>query len=122
MARQANWVFPAESGVVPDSRALLAERLEDVPPEALEVVLLLASELVTNAVQHGLGPVDVHAMWDAKGVHVEVGDQSPGRPVLKAVDPEALSGRGLILVDGLSSAWGVLGTTTGKVVWFTVDL
>jgi anti-sigma regulatory factor (Ser/Thr protein kinase) len=122
MARQAKWVFPAESGAVPDSRALLAERLQDVPQEALEVVLLLASELVTNAVRHGAGPVAVHVTWDAEGVHVEVADQSPGLPVLRAVDPEAISGRGLILVDGLSSGWGVLGNTRGKIVWFTVDL
>ena len=49
----------------------------------------------------------------------EAEDQSPQWPVVQAMDRDALKGRGLILVDGLSSGWGVLAQETGKSVWFT---
>ena len=76
---------------------------------------------MTNAVHHGVGPVGVHVAWGDGDVRVEVEDQSPGWPVVQAIDPEALNGRGLTLVEGLSSGWGVLAGGPGKDVWFTLD-
>ena len=117
--RRADWEFAAEATSIAQARTLIAQRLHDLPVKSLEVVLLLASELVTNAVRHGVGPVGVHLVWGDGGVRVEVEDQSPGWPVVQAMDPDALSGRGLTLVEGLSSGWGVLAGGTGKAVWFT---
>ena len=119
--RRADWVFAAEARSIAQARALTRQMLHDLPVETLEVVLLLTSELVTNAVRHGAGPMGVHVVWDDGGVRVEVEDQSPERPVVQATDPDALDGRGLLLVDGLSSGWGVLAGRTGKIVWFTLD-
>jgi len=119
--RRADWVFEAEARSVPQVRTLIAQTLHDLPPESLEVVLLLTSELVTNAVRHGTGPVGVALAWGDGGVRVEVEDQSHEWPVVQAMDRDALNGRGLILVDGLSRGWGVLAGGTGKTVWFTLD-
>lgn len=119
--QRADWVFAAEATSIAQARTLIAQRLIDLPGESLEVVLLLISELVTNAVHHGAGPVGVHVAWGGGDVRVEVSDQSPGWPVVQAIDREALDGRGLILVDGLSSGWGVLAVGIGKTVWFTLD-
>jgi anti-sigma regulatory factor (Ser/Thr protein kinase) len=119
--RRADWVFAAEAQSVTQARTLIAVRLHDLPAESSEVVLLLTSEFVTNAVRHGTGPVGVHVAWGSGGVRVEVEDQSPGRPVVPAIDPDALNGRGLILVKSLFSGWGVLRGGTGKTVWFTLD-
>lgn len=116
---QADWVFAAEPRSVGRARRMVAHRLHDVPDEALDVVLLLTSELVTNAVRHGTGPVRVHVAWGGGSVRVEVEDQSPEWPVVQALDRNALGGRGLILVDGLSSGWGVQARKIGKSVWFT---
>ena len=122
MERQrADWVLEADARSVAQARALIAQRLGDLPDDSLEVVLLLTSELVTNAVRHGTGPVGVHVTWGNGAVRVEVADQSPEWPVLQALDRDALSGRGLLLVEGLSSGWGVLAGGTGKTVWFTLD-
>ena len=119
--QRADWVFAAEATSIAQARTLIAQRLVELPAESLEAVLLLTSELVTNAVHHGAGPVAVHVAWGGGAVRVEVEDQSPGWPVVQAIDREALNGRGLILVDGLSSGWGVLAGGTGKTVWFTLD-
>ena len=120
--RRADWVFAAEATSIARARTLIAQRLHDLPEESLEVVLLLTSELVTNAVRHGTGPVGVHVVWGGEDVRVEVEDQSHQWPVVQAIDRDAPHGRGLILVDGLSSGWGVLAGRAGKTVWFTLEV
>lgn len=118
---RADWKFKADALSPLKARTLIAQRLHHLPGEVLETVLLLTSELVTNAVRHGTGPISVHVAWDDEEVRVEVEDLSLGRPVLRAMDPEAPNGRGLILVDRLSSSWGVSAREDGKTVWFTID-
>ncbi len=72
-----------------------------------------------NAVTHGAGPVRVHAAWGEGSVRVEVGDQSDQLPTLRKIDRTSSNGRGLHLVEGLSSSWGVSPHESGKTVWFT---
>lgn len=119
--QRAEWVFAAEPRSVAQARTQVAERLTGLADEPLEIVVLLTSELVTNAVLHGAGPVRVHVVWSDGRVRVEVADQSPAWPVVRLVDGDGLGGRGLTLVEGLSSGWGVLAGGTGKTVWFTLD-
>ena len=59
----------------------------------------------------------------AKGVvRVEITDPDDRLPSMAAPDPDALGGRGLIIVNGLASAWGVEPTTKGgKTVWFELS-
>lgn len=115
-----DWVLPAEARSAARARALIAQCLADLPAESLEVVLLLTSELVSNAVRHARGPVGLHLTWSDRDVRVEVEDQSPERPVVRPLDQDALNGRGLLLVDGLANGWGVRPTETGKLVWFSL--
>ena len=75
--RRADWVLAAEPGSVTRARTLIAQTLHDLPDESLEVVLLLTSELLTNAVRHGTGPVGLRVTWGNGRVRVEVEDQSP---------------------------------------------
>jgi PAS domain S-box-containing protein len=87
---------------------------------AADVVTLLGSELVTNAVLHGHGRIDLGVRLDAGTLRVEVGDASPLPPVRRDYGDEALTGRGLELVEVLASSWGVSPRDHGKVVWFQV--
>ena len=119
--QRAAWVFAAEPRSVAQARRRIAERLIGLPDDSLHVVLLLTSELVTNAVVHGAGRVGVQVTWGNGSVRVAVRDRSPEWPVVPAVDRHALGGRGLLLVADLSSDWGVLVGRTGKTVWFTLD-
>jgi len=88
--------------------------------ELADTMALLVSELVSNVVLHARTPCSLSILDDGKRIRVEVQDGSdrmPGTDI--RTDPLAQSGRGMILVDGLSAAHGVdrqpLG---GKRVWF----
>ena len=119
---RADWEFVAEPRSVTQARMLLAESLDGMPEESLEAVLLMASELVTNAVIHGSGPVGLSVAWNAAEVRVDVQDRSRQLPRRQPRDPHALGGRGLNLVEDLASAWGVLAGATSKTVWFSLAL
>jgi anti-sigma regulatory factor (Ser/Thr protein kinase) len=85
---------------------------------------LLVSELVANAVCHGLPPIEVEVRCDGTGsLEVRVTDHEPRPPAAAhPADSEAESGRGIALVDLLSDAWGVDQIPDdGKVVWFRLN-
>jgi DNA-binding NarL/FixJ family response regulator len=89
--------------------------------EALDEVVLLVSEVVTNAVIHGGSDVDVAVRLLPDALRFEVIDT--GAPVSLAsgeADDDAESGRGLAIVDALASRWGIDHFEGGKSVWFEV--
>ncbi len=90
-----------------------------VPPEVVEDVLLLVSELVTNVVLHARTTVRVSACIDPGRIRVSVGDDDPHHaPRRSGLGMEGTSGRGLRLVDLLASRWGIDLRDESKVVWF----
>ena len=94
-------------------------------PTLLDPLLLVVSELVGNAVRHGRPPVAMLLHRTGPGVRVEVHDERPGAaPAAEATlpDVQAESGRGMFLVQAVSSETGVEQIEgDGKVVWATVD-
>lgn len=80
-------------------------------------VVLVVSEMVTNAVRHGTGPVTLELERDTQAVVVGVRDESPEQPVARQADADAEGGRGLELVDLLCVAHGVRSSPPGKTVW-----
>jgi serine/threonine-protein kinase RsbW len=87
-----------------------------------QVVELLTGELVSNAVVHGPhgGAVHVRVRIDRSDVRVDVTDEGGGAPQAGHPEPTAASGRGLALVEALSSDWGTHIVPGGKTVWFEV--
>jgi anti-sigma regulatory factor (Ser/Thr protein kinase) len=91
-----------------------------------DVAVLLTSELVANAITHGVGPdgdsILLTVACDGTGLRVDVHDDSGDLPVLSEclLDAEAESGRGLLLVTSLSAEWGFYRTAAGKAVYFTL--
>ena len=71
-------------------------------------MVLLVSELFTNAVLHGAGRVDLRMELVDARLTVEVVDEGRGPPVSLGADPgvEATTGRGLLIVDTLAARWG----------------
>lgn len=93
----------------------------DLPDDAIDDVLLVASELVGNAVRHTgashHGTLDVSWDVDSSGVRVCVGDPSAEPPVVRTVGLDEPSGRGLQIVEAVADGWGVEHAERGKRVW-----
>ena len=89
----------------------------------LHDAVLLASELTTNAVVHGRSGFEIAVSSDDGRLRVEVSDADPGIPQVQWVPAGATSGRGLLIVETLSSDWGVTPLEGGgKTVWFELPL
>ncbi len=106
------------------ARTFVAEVLSEWDDHSrVEAAALLVSELVTNAIVHGDGPIQLSV--DRTGHHavlrVEVADQGSGLPNAQTVATDALSGRGLAIVAAVADRWGIQPTPTGKRVWFELS-
>jgi len=86
-----------------------------------DVVLLLTSELVTNAVRHAATPFEITVDVGDAGVRVAVIDEDVEHPpTVQHPGPEDTNGRGLLLVDHLAAVWGSDRVGRSKAVWFTL--
>lgn len=110
-----------EPDAVPTARRYLRARLQGTPVEhrSRDAELIL-TELVTNATLHGTPPVTVGVEVRDDRVRLEVADCSPGAPVRPLHGPDAMTGRGLLLVESFSDSWGVDRSAGGKKVWAEV--
>ncbi|RSS72844.1 ATP-binding protein [Streptomyces sp. WAC06614] len=104
--------------------AAAAERAAE-RAEAAEDVLLMVSELVTNACMHAGGPRELVLRHMVDGLRVEVSDGSPEHPRRRpATDPALPGGHGLTVLERLARKWGSVPSTGawgGKTVWLEVD-
>lgn len=105
-------------------RDALRERAGHLGEPLRDDLLLLLSEVVTNAVRHsGAGdgdPIAIELEENSDHVRVEVTDPGNGfaRPDRPVPDLTKTGGLGLVLVDRLSRAWGTHMTPKGSLVWF----
>ena len=89
-------------------------------PEELDDAKLLASELVSNAVLHGVGRIELRAEVDDDRILLEVLDEGSGfEHVAREVPFNELGGRGLSIVETASSRWGIHEGTTH--VWAEIE-
>jgi anti-sigma regulatory factor (Ser/Thr protein kinase) len=109
-ARLHTWLVTAEWGL---------DRLSDIAE-------LLVSELVTNAVRISAQlparpPIQLQLRSDAVRLLAVVTDASPLPPIRKDAAPGEESGRGLMLIQGLSDRWGRAPRRDGKTCWFLLS-
>lgn len=91
------------------------------PPEVSDSLELIASELVGNVYRHGGGEVELRVDVAGDSVLLEVSDPDEGHPRLRCAGADEESGRGLFLVEAVSTAWGVTPRPDGgKSVWAQV--
>ena len=84
----------------------------------MDAALLVVSELVTNALVHTEGQVRLDITLVNDRLRLAVADASPRTPAKPtSIGWEATGGRGILLVEAVSAAWGTLPVSGGKQVW-----
>jgi anti-sigma regulatory factor (Ser/Thr protein kinase) len=105
-------------------QALRGRFAESLPPRTLIDLTAVVTELVNNAVAHGPGrPIAVTLTADAERIRGEVADQgnpAAAIPEIKEATGEDAAGRGLGVVDKLTSRWAVYEGSTH--VWFEMPV
>ena len=123
MDQSTFWTHTVSLSAVPGNAArardfVCAHLLLHDLPALVDDVRLVASELTTNAMEHAQTPFTLTLMREGHSVLLSVQDGSPGLPRLGTPDASAQRGRGLSIVDRLSSAWGVdVAADRSKAVW-----
>ena len=115
--------LPPEPSSATRARTLARERLgPSCTDDAIETIALLVTELVTNAILHARTPLQLTLESRPDHARICVEDASNEQPTVRHYETDAVTGRGLALVEELASSWGVETTATGKVVWCEVRL
>ncbi|MFJ5777753.1 ATP-binding protein [Streptomyces sp. NPDC093094] len=121
--------FEGQSGVVPLARDFARQALYAwgwLPAgsadrrAAAEDVLLVVSELVTNACLHAEGPEEMEITCDNKVIRIEVSDRGAGQPAPRTPHRAGRpGGHGMFIVQRLCLDWGVVRSpgVSGKTVW-----
>lgn len=119
-------VLDANPHSVRRARSFAAESMGHVEGELRDIVVLLVSELVSNAVLHGSPhpppatvSVTVEVLPDR--IRVEVTDVGSDLPILCEARADRRGGRGIMLLHTLASQWGCDSAEVGKTVWFEIN-
>jgi PAS domain S-box-containing protein len=121
-AQVASWELPNDPAAVRIARQAAARQLSEWGLEHLvATVELIVSELVTNAIRYGGGPIRLRLIQH-QVLTCEVSDSNTSHPRPRQPHIIDENGRGLFLVAQLSRRWGSRSATDGKVVWAEQDL
>jgi len=115
----------AELSSVAPARRWAREKFEaaGVEPEVRDLLVLLVSEVVTNAVEHAAPPLLLRIDVTPEATRVEVKDRARKLPILRDPEPTEGGGRGIRFVNDLATRWGTeppRGPDGLKTVWFEV--
>jgi anti-sigma regulatory factor (Ser/Thr protein kinase) len=124
-ARRPQWAridLPRNPSSVATARRFIEARVSawSFPRRAGEQLVLIGSELVTNAVLHARTDLILTLELDDGRARISVKDQSRAPATLRHYRTDALTGRGLGVVAALSDRWGISAAADGKVVWAEV--
>jgi anti-sigma regulatory factor (Ser/Thr protein kinase) len=116
----------AELSSVAPARRWAREKFEaaGLEPHVRDLLVLLVSEVVTNAVEHAAPPLLLRIDTQPDVTRVEVKDRARDLPILKDPEPFETGGRGIKFVNDLSTRWGTEPPHDPdgfKTVWFEVS-
>ncbi|MGW4440812.1 SpoIIE family protein phosphatase [Streptomyces sp. NPDC004596] len=115
--RVAEWQVPSDPAAVAEVRASVVRQLDGWGLAELSFATeLILSELVTNAIRYGRGPIGVRLLRE-RTLICEVSDGSTTSPHLRYAASTDEGGRGLFLVAQLADRWGTRYTPNGKIIW-----
>ena len=118
---RADCAWPASPSSVRSARAFAERHLTSWgADDHVWSTLTVVSELATNAVLHARTEFSLSMELSDQELRLEVRDGSVSPPVVRRYSAESATGRGLQLLDELTSDWGSLPESGGKVVWCVV--
>lgn len=113
----ATWEFPAAPEAVAEARNLASRQLTRWGlQDAAFATEVIVSELVTNAMKHAAGPIQLRLICEDSLI-CEVEDASNTYPHMRRARTYDEGGRGLLLVAQLSRRWGTRSSERGKIIW-----
>lgn len=105
MSVTRRWPLPPDHSAPALARALVAEALTD--RTNVDDAVLVTSELVTNAVQYGTGPIELALALEDGSVRITVTNEgADGVPAVRAARDDEVGGRGLAITEALAAEWG----------------
>ena len=118
-ARTALVHLSSDTASLGEGRRFVAQTLRNwhVDEARIEPVMLVANELVANAIVHAHSAPVLSLEAAGSDLLLRVTDESPNPPVAREATAEQDGGRGLMLVEALSDHWGIDPNTSGKSVW-----
>lgn len=116
--------LPAQASAIAAGRTFARDFClrHELSSSTTDDVVLLVSELVTNAYLHARSGVHLTLDVDVGLVRIEASDDSPILPIVRQQTDQRSVGRGLVLLDGLARRWGVQPAASGKLIWVEIDL
>jgi anti-sigma regulatory factor (Ser/Thr protein kinase) len=115
--RVATWELPTDPAVVARAREMAAERLSAWGLDDLAFTTeLVVSELVTNAIRHATGPIQLRLIRE-RTLICEVSDGGSTAPHLRHPRTTDEGGRGLFLIAQFTQRWGTRYHPDGKIIW-----
>ncbi|WP_084000476.1 ATP-binding protein [Actinomadura kijaniata] len=122
---ETGWEPPPDLRAAAHARAFTLRALRDRTADrgAIDDIVLMVDELITNAVLHGTGPVRLRLRLSGPLLTGEIHDAGAAAPAPPGPGPALTDwsedGRGLLLVAALATDFGIRPEPPGKTVWFT---
>ncbi|MDP9116801.1 MAG: ATP-binding protein [Actinomycetota bacterium] len=117
--------LPASAEAPKLAREFVHTHRDGLTAEIIADAQLLVSEVVTNAVRHGRPDITLAMRLTPPGLAIVVADTGAALPVVPEAPPGLArpSGRGLLILDAVATAWGVTPSASrpGKAVWFELQ-
>ena len=115
-------IFAGDTTTPQRAREFVDLRLNELGlAHLVEVVRLLTSELVTNAVLGGAGQIRLAVQGIGSAVRVEVDSSQPDRSVRHHFPGDPELERGMSIVETVATSWGVDRHDDTKTAWFEVS-
>ncbi|MFE3548319.1 SpoIIE family protein phosphatase [Streptomyces kronopolitis] len=118
----AEWEVPRDPAAVGPVRNACVRQVAEWGLRHLAVgAELILSELITNAVRHGAGPIHVRLLR-TRSLFCEVSDGSSTSPHIRQAKDTDEDGRGLFLVAQFAEQWGTRYSARGKTIWASLAI
>lgn len=121
-ARPRHLRMAGDAASLRSARHMVGDALAGAAADVRDAAVLLAGEILTNAVVHGGGWFLLQVDTAQDRVYVEVVDSAGGEPTVLHPSSDREHGRGMAIVDAMASAWGSQQRGSHKVVWFELSL